>query len=135
MALKSKGSPDELIILKADIVQKEEDVALDKLVRLQRKDLPEKDIAQKLKKRMEKVFEGHWGCIIGSAFGWRFPKKPIRARKVNMPEREEDAALDKLRRLQHKYTLEKDIAYKLKKHMEKVFEGYWSCIVGSSFGW
>ncbi|VDM01456.1 unnamed protein product [Schistocephalus solidus] len=54
--------------------------------------------------------------------------------KDDLPEKEEHCALEKLRRLLNKYTLEKEIAQKLKKRMEKVFEGHWSCIVGSSFG-
>ncbi|VDN16959.1 unnamed protein product [Dibothriocephalus latus] len=58
-----------MIIIKADLPDREEEVALEKLGRLQHKDILEKDFAQRLKKRMEKVFEGQWSCIVGSSFG------------------------------------------------------------------
>ncbi|BHF62915.1 hypothetical protein SprV_0200590400 [Sparganum proliferum] len=54
--------------------------------------------------------------------------------KVDLPDEERDIALEKLNRLLNKYSVEKDIAQKLKKRMEKRFGGCWSCIVGSSFG-
>nr|VZI29152.1 unnamed protein product [Spirometra erinaceieuropaei] len=41
--------------------------------------------------------------------------------KVDLPDEERDIALEKLNRLLNKYSVEKDIAQKLKKRMEKSF--------------
>ncbi|VDK74413.1 unnamed protein product [Dibothriocephalus latus] len=59
----------DIEVEKADLPSAERDIALEKLHRLVNKDLTEKDIAQRLRKRMEKTVEGNWSAIVGDSFG------------------------------------------------------------------
>ncbi|VDN22517.1 unnamed protein product [Dibothriocephalus latus] len=59
----------DIEVEKADLPRAEREIALEKLHRLLNKNLKEKDIAQRLRKRMEKTVEGNWSAIVGDSFG------------------------------------------------------------------